>query len=233
MSKYIGINQRVPFSVIDNALSYYLESGELDREEILNEMLAVTKGANRAEKASKYAVQILTRPEPLLKGLQKGFSSGKYARLSENERKVIVLCLVCYTFPIVYDALCSIATVLKVQPQVSRAYINQKMGVIYGSNRTLDIALDAIIPMMIELNTIKREKTGIYVKGNSLNIKNHIIAELYIYSDIFLSGSKSINRDDVSYRAWFFFNQVDFKPEVHNKLLKFTEGRIGGGYIGL
>lgn len=233
MSKYIGINQRVPFSVLDNALSYYLESGELNREEILAEMLAVTKGENRAEKALKYAIQILTRPEPLLKHLQKVFSSGKYARFSESERKVIVLCLVCYTFPIVYDALCSIATVLKVQPCVSRAYINQKMGVIYGSNRTLDVALDAIIPMMIELNTIKREKTGIYIKGDTLNIRNHLIAELYIYSDIFLSGSKSINKDDVSYRAWFFFNQVDFKPEVHNRLLKFTEGRVGGGYISL
>lgn len=233
MSKYIGINQRVPFSVLDNALSYYLESGELNREEILAEMLAVTKGENRAEKALKYAIQILTRPEPLLKQLQKGFGGGKYARLSENERKVIVLCLVCYTFPIVYDALCSIATVLKVQPHVSRAYINQKMGVIYGSNRTLDVALDAIIPMMIELNTMKREKTGIYVKGDPLNIKNPIISEIYIYTDIFLSGSKSISRDDVSYGAWFFFNQVDFKPEVHNKLLKFTEGRVGGGYISL
>lgn len=233
MSKYIGINQRVPFSVIDNALSSYLETGELNRSEVIDEMLTFTKGENRAEKASKYAIQILTRPEPLLKLLKKSFGSGKYIRLSEKERKVVVLCLLCYTFPIVYDSLCSIATVLKVQPHISRAYINQKMEVIYGSNRTLYVALDAIMPMMIELNTIKREKTGIYVKGDAINIKNPSIAEIYIYADIFLSGSKSISKEDVSYRSWFFFNQVDYKPEVHNKLLKFTEGRIGGGYIGV
>lgn len=233
MSKYIGINQRVPFSVIDNALSDFIESGEINKEEILSGMLNTTKGANRANKGSKYAIQILTKPEPIIKFIQKNFSSGKYSRLTENERKVIILCLLCYTFPIVYDALCSIATVLKVQPQVSRAYINQKMGVIYGSNRTLDIALDAIIPMMIELNTMIREKTGIYIKGEILNIKHPMLAELYVYTDIFLSGSKSINRDDVTHRGWYFFNHVDYKPEVHNKILKFSEGRVGGGYIGI
>jgi hypothetical protein len=106
------------------------------------------------------------------------------------------------------------------------------MSAIYGSNRTLDIAIDALIPMIIELNTVKRTKVSIYELEAKKAIKNPFISELYIYTDIKLSGSKTILLDDLQFRPWFMY----FAPALNlNKMsiLKHSEGRVGGGYVGI
>ena len=153
--------------------------------------------------------------------------------MSEQDRKAIILCLLTNTFPITYDLLCTVATVMKVQPQVSRSFINQKMSAKYGSNRTLIIGIDALIPMLIELGAIERYKIGVYNVGAQLTITNPIVAELYVVTDIILSGSKSISLDETAYRPWYFFNHVDLSNIISMKILKLTEGRVGGGYVGI
>ncbi len=231
--KFIGINQHVPITVLDHALASFLETGEIDRKEIALELSRITKGGNRSEKASRYACQILTKPMSVLDILKKNINSSQYVKLHPNEKKAIILSLLSITYPITYDLLVTVATVLKVQPQVSKAYINQKMGSIYGSNRTLAVALDALMPMLIELNTIERVKIGLYKRGPVMRLSNPMVTELYIYTEILLSGSKSIIYDDIKQRPWFYFFEVDYKKDIHKKFLKYSEGRLGGGYISI
>jgi hypothetical protein len=232
-SKFIGINQRVPFNVLDESLKQYLYSGEIKPEDILVRMLNVTAGKNRAKKATMYANQILTRPKKILSFIDKSIGVSIYEKLPERDRKAVILCLVANTFPIAYELLIAIATVLKVQAKVSRAFINQKMSTIYGSNRTLDIGIDALMPMLIELGTLDRVKIGVYKVGSQIMITHPAVAELYVATDITLSGSKSIALDETSHRPWFFFNQVKLPKDTKFKLLKITEGAIGGGYVRL
>jgi hypothetical protein len=232
-TKYIGINQRVPYNVLDESLTQYLYLREIKREDILAKMLSVTEGENRAKKATMYAHQILTRPKKILSFLEKSINASVYEKLPERDRKAVILCLIANTFPIIYDLLSAIATVLKVQAQVSRAFINQKMSAAYGSNRTLAIGIDALMPMLIELGTLDRVKKGVYKVGGQPIITQPAIAELYVATDIALSGSKSIALDETNYRSWFFFNRVKFPKDAKFKLLKITEGGIGGGYVGL
>jgi hypothetical protein len=60
----------------------------------------------------------------------------------------------------------------KVQTHVSKKFISEKVKLVYGSNRGVDLAIDAMLPMIIELNTIKRDKVGIYSMGVKLMVTN-------------------------------------------------------------
>ena len=79
---------------------------------------------------------------------------------------------------------------------------------IYGSNRTVDVAIDALLPMIIELNAIKRDKVSLYSLATKTAIINKFVIELTIYTDIKLSGSKSILIDDLSYKPWFSYFDI-------------------------
>ena len=229
--KYIGINQRVPFNVLNDGIIRLLQSEEVTLNDFRHDMAQYSKGANRIDKASKYAMQILSRPT-IIKAIQSKFNPESYNFLSETDRKAMVLCLLALTYPITYDMLVSLSAIFKVQPQVNRSTINSKMSAIYGSNRTLDIAIDALIPMIIELSTVRRSKVSIYEIEARKAIKNPFISELYIYTDIKLSGSKTILLDDLQIRPWYMY----FEPVLNlNKMtiLKHSEGRVGGGYVGV
>jgi hypothetical protein len=229
--KFIGINQRVPFNVLDTAILQYLESGTINKNDILAHMKEFTKGENRAMKATKYAVQILTRQSKVLNELKKKVDHETYLKMRTSDRKALVLCLVSLTYPITYDLLVALAAGFKVQNQINKAFINQKVAAIYGSNRTMDIALDALLPMIIELDTVKRDKISLYSKAERAVITNPFIQELITYTDIKLSGSKSILLEDVSHRPWYMYFEVKPIKEQKHTLLKYSEGVVGGGYL--
>ncbi len=231
--KFIGINQRVPFKVLDHGLIRMLQTGKLSREEILRDLLEYTGGHNRASKASKYAVTILSRPQALLKVLKEQVSAEAYMQMPTAERKALVTALLACAFPIAYDLLVIFGAGFKVQSQLNRAYVNQKMSSMYGSNRTLDIALDALIPMLIDLDAIGREKAGIYSLGFPTPLNTPIVSDAYIYADIKCSGSKSILVQDIISRPWYVFHPVQYDKLKHKYLVQFVEGRIGGGYVTL
>jgi hypothetical protein len=233
VGKYIGINQRVPFHVLDMGLMQYLQLGTVNREDLKQHMREFTKGENRVLKAAAYAFAILTKPDVLLSAYKKHIPYEAYIRLSDNERKTLILCLFSCTYPIAYDLLVSIASAFKVQSLVNKKFINQRLGSIYGSNRTLDIAIDALIPMAIELETIKRTKISIYELYLPFALNLPITTEAFIYADIKLSGSKSILIDDTMTRSWYMFRTISYNQSLHNKILKFSEAKIGGGYISI
>eukprot|EP01041_Mallomonas_annulata_P015474 gene15474-32706_t len=132
-----------------------------------------------------------------------------------DDRKALALCLISLTYPITYDLLISLAQGLKVQEQVNKKFISEKVMSIYGSNRTVDIAIDALLPMIIELNTIKRDKKSIYSIGSKLVISNKFIAEMIIYTDIKLSGSKSILVDELSHKPWFTYFEMSSFAQIN------------------
>src|SRR5687768_17048812 len=96
--KFIGINQRVPFTILDAAISQYLESGTVNQNDILAHMKEFTKGENRAMKATKYAVQIMTRQSKVLNELKKKIGQETYVKMRTGDKKALVLCLVSLTY---------------------------------------------------------------------------------------------------------------------------------------
>ncbi len=230
---YIGINQNVPFQVLDAGLYRLLLTGAVEKGEILKDMYEVTAGKNRAEKAAAFATQILTRPDKIIQYIRANFSAQEYLNLPERERKALILALLAATYPVFYNFMILMGVAFKSQREIGRSYINQKLASQYGSNRTLDIAIDAIIPMAIGLGAIQRTRTAFYEAVPSQAILHPIVAEIYIYADIYCSGTKSLLKEDVSSRPWYvFFQPKAFQPGTRN-LLKYSGGEIGGGYLGL
>lgn len=230
-NKYIGINQRVPFDVLDAALYRSLRDNTVEKEPIITHMREFTKGENRLLKAAGYAAQILSKHKKLMTHLGKNFTAETYVKLPESDRKAICLCLSSLTYPVIYDLLITLATGFKVQPKLNRQFINLKMAAIYGSNRSIYNALDAIIPMIIEFETIERIKTSLYSMSPKSVISHQIIKELVVFTDIKLSGSKSILVDDLQYRPWYMFFDITFNEQKKFTLFKFSESRIGQGYL--
>lgn len=230
--KYIGINQRIPFEVLDNAIQNYIANGIVDKNNVLQHMLEFTTGVNRANKAATYIVQILNRQIKMLDKFKSSLIDTPYNSLKIDNRKAFCLCLICLTYPITYDLLIALAQGFKVQSQINKKFISEKVMSIYGSNRTVDIAIDALLPMIIELNTIKRDKVSIYSLAEKHRISNKFIAESIIYADIRLSGSKSILMDDLNYKPWFiYFDISDTIKSSSFYLLTRKDSSVGRGYL--
>lgn len=54
--KYIGLNQRIPFDVLDSAIHLYLEKGVIDKDFIFERMQEFTSGANLCKKGNHICV---------------------------------------------------------------------------------------------------------------------------------------------------------------------------------
>jgi len=232
--KYIGIESRVQYEILEAAIYDYLSSGTLDNAKCLSHIKQYNKGDNRARKILKHITVLLGNNAVLLETLSKIMTAEDFAQLNTSDRKGIILCLFCNSFPITYDILFGFAQVFKVQDIISKEVIVQKIGAMYGSNRSMQIAITEIIPLLIECGTINRIKIGIYSKASKLLITNKFVAELIIYTDIKLSGSKSILIDDLGYKPWYtYFDLINFLPADFNMLLSKKESAIGKGYFTL
>jgi hypothetical protein len=230
--KYIGLNQRIPFEVLDSAIHFFLVNRTNDKSSILRHMQEYTSGINRAKKATTYVLQILTRQENLLIQFSKSLKETQYTFVRTDDRKALCLCLISLTYPITYDLLVSLAQGFKVQNQINKKFISEKVMSVYGSNRTVDIAIDALLPMIIELNTIKRDKVSLYSIATMLNLSNQFISELIIYTDIKLSGSKSILVDDLAHKPWFsYFDNTSTDIENFTHLITKKDSAVGKGYL--
>lgn len=231
-TKYIGLNQRIPFDVLDEAIHLYLMNGIINKEYIFQRMLEFTAGPNRAKKATNFVVQILTRHTLLLIQLKKVIKEVSYNSLRVDDRKSFCLCLLCLNFPIIYELLIALGQGFKVQSQINKKFISEKIKTIYGSNRSVDLAIDAMLPMIIELNTIKRDKVSLYSLANKLIVSNKFITELIIYSDIKLSGSKSILSGDLNHRPWYCYFEYSMSNSGNfNHLILMKDSSIGNGYL--
>lgn len=230
--KYIGINQRIPFDVLDVAVQNYLVNGVVDKNNVLQHMFEFTSGVNRANKATTYIVQILNRQIKILDKLKDSLIDTPYNSLRIDNRKAFCLCLICLTYPITYDLLIALAQGFKVQNQINKKFISEKVMSIYGSNRTVDIAIDALLPMIIELNTIKRDKVSIYSSATKLSISNKFITELIIFTDIKLSNSKSTLINDLNYKPWYLYFNISAIADIKfNYLISKKDSEVGKGYI--
>jgi hypothetical protein len=69
------------------------------------------------------------------------------------------------------------------------------------------------MPLIIELGTIKRVKMSPYTLAEKYVIMHPIIKELIIFTDIKMSGSKSIQLDDLQYRPWYMFFEINLDKQ--------------------
>lgn len=230
--KYIGVESRVRYEILEAAISDYLNNGAFEKEKCLSHIKQYTKGENRAGKILKHISVLINKNDGILKKLSKNIDAHWYTQLSVSERKAFIVSLFCNGFPITYDILIGFAQALKVQNIVSKEVIIRKIGSSYGSNRAMHIAVAEILPLLIECGLLVRSKVGIYSKGPNLIIANMLVSETLIYTDIKLSGSKSILFDDLDFRPWYcYFEIMNLTIDKFQLLISKKESAVGKGYL--
>lgn len=227
---YIGINQRIPVVVLENAICRFLETGTVDREAITQDLKEHTQGTNRLHKAVTYAYLMLTRPHVILEQVRQTFTLNSYMRLPKADRNALTLSLLAFTYPIAYDVVVAFATGFNVQPLVSRRYLNDRISASWGSTRTIDIALKAVVPMLIELELIQYKQGHLFAPCETSVLRNQTISEVFIYSDISASPVRSISLQELRTRPWYKF----FRPIYQNNqsnIISYREVVSNDGYI--
>ncbi len=217
--------------VIEYAISDYVRNGKTNPSDYLNYIGEFTKGGNRAKKALGHLLALVNKNAHLLKILSSK-TNGDFESLPPKDRKVIIICLFALTFPITYDMLQAFSVGFKVQDIISKRVIREKMGAIYGSNRSMHIGVDETMPLIIDGGIVERVKTGFFRKTPKLKISGQLAAEIVIYTDITLSASKTLLIEDLGYKPWFlFFDISTFADSKLNIILTTKESSLGKGYL--
>lgn len=231
--KYIGISNRIPLVVMEYAIADYISTGQVNAPAYFKYIQEFTKGENRAKKTLSHLVSIINKNTNLINQLAKQIK-GDFHTLSDNDRRAVLICLYSLTFPIAYDILLGFSVGFKVQEVISKRVVLEKMGALYGSNRSMHIGVDETIPLFLDCGIITRQKIGIYAKGLTLKITNNFVSELVIYSNIKLSGSKSILVDELNFKPWYsYFEISNVAGNNFTQLLNKKDSAVGKGYISI
>ena len=229
--KYIGISNRIPLVVLEYAIGDYINTGQVNAPAYLKYIQEFTKGGNRAKKTLSHLMAIINKNTNLINQLAKQIK-GDFLSLSDNDRRAVLICLYSLTFPIAYDILVAFSVGFKVQEVISKRVVLEKMGALYGSNRSMHIGVDETISLFLECGILIRKKLGIYGKGLSLKIRNNFVSELIIYTNIKLSGSKSILVDELNIKPWYSYFEISLVSTDNFKyLISKKDSTVGKGYL--
>lgn len=229
-TRYIGINQRVPIQVLDHALIYLLRGDLHIRTEIGRDLSEHFSGTNRLGKAVQYVNRILFLSDTANK-FANSFDLETYIHLPESDKRAVMLALFAGAYPFVYDLISNVMAILQAQPLVNTTYIQEKMSAKYGSNRTMFVGISAVIPMLIELNLLKRPKTGFYERTDKQQIHATLVKELFIHTELSITKAKSILLSDINTNPWFScfnFGELDVQQL---KILSASESGYRGSIL--
>lgn len=160
METTIGINQRIPIEMIEQALKAVLDNrydddygAELARMEY--------NGENRIKKAVK-VINRITKTNVLMPYLMENADKVKLALKNPDDKGIICISLVNVAYPFCYDVTTVLARYFHAQKEIGTPLITSKLSSKYGTNRSLPNGLYCILPMLIDAGFIVRPKAGFY-----------------------------------------------------------------------
>lgn len=232
--KGVGIYQAIPMDVMVACLRHILNNGTISQNDLRALLAQYPRGTNRLDKIREHASKIFIGMKEESVKLTKFFPSTISAYLTTHEIKMIAIAISALAYPAFYKLLVLVAQQFKVQPVVSRTFINLQMGNIYGGSRSSAHAVDAILPMLVEAGLIQRSSNGLYEKAikEPVNLSQSV-CEYWIRVDLLLSGNRALSSEEIIHRPW-----NDFCPGVENvienlKMLKLERMSGGQSYVKL
>lgn len=156
----IGIEKRISLAVLEMALRAVLDGNATS--EYFHE-LAHTEchGENRAKKLVAL-INRLTIKSKLLPYIEQHKDDVQTLLRNKNDKQILFVAMMCSSYTIFYDSLATLGKYFHVQEQVTREFLLKKLSEKYGSNRSLDVAFDCIVPMLMEAGFITRPRPGVY-----------------------------------------------------------------------
>lgn len=199
MEATIGINQRIPIEMIEQALKAVLDNryddyygAELARMEY--------NGENRIKKTVN-VINRITKNNVLIPYLMENADKIKTALKNPDDKGIISIALVNAAYPFCYDVTTVLGRYFHAQKEIGTPLITSKLSSKYGTNRSLSNGLYCILPMLIEAGFIVRPKSGFY-QINHLVPQTEIAKEIYQKS--FLFNNPTLN-EDYHFSNHFYF----------------------------
>ena len=197
----IGINQRIPISLLEMALLATLE-GQGTPEYFAELAGTEYQGENRIRK-STYVMGRLTNRNPLMPFLQENKDAVISALRSKTDRPIILAAVINSAYSFGYDLTAILGKYLHVQTQVTTALLASKLSEKYGSNRSLPNAMNCVIPMLIEAGFFHRPCQGFF---EAIHHSGYSQLALEAYKRSFFHHNSMIPEDfDVSTNPYFEF----------------------------
>ena len=222
--KSIGNEQPIPIDIMIDAIIEYLETKDIDKEGLLLKVKeqSTSSGDNRAKKAVNAIYSVITKPSALNKAIIRNFTPESFYKLSEADKNIIIISLVCLRFPFTYDLLFSFSKLLNIQDLVNKQYINEKMASMYGSNLSLEHGIEAAMKTSIDCKFITRDKPGLFSKGTNI-VTTNFAKEAWISTYFELNGKKILPINELKYEPIMSYLS-DFDIDWNNtKILETME----------
>lgn len=197
----IGINQRIPISILELALMAELQGNATS--EYFRELAATEyNGQNRIGKTVT-VINRLTKRNPLLPFLMKNKASVETMLRSKADRPLVLTAIICSAYGFGYDVVSLLGKYFHAQETVTTELIRQKMSAKYGSNRSLPNALYCILPMLIEANLLERPEAGLY---KAIRASKASDDALNVYKEAFLLNNPMLSdKDSIESNPYFEF----------------------------
>lgn len=197
----IGIEKRVSLPILELALRAVLD-GSASSDYFMELALAGCTGPNRAKK-SVALLNRLTIKSKLLPYIEQYPEQVNNMLRSSMDKPLLFSAMMCSAYTLFYDTVALLGKYFHVQETVSRSFLLQKLSEKYGSNRTLDVAFDCVMPMLIETGIVKRSELGVYAMVRQEKYSDHAAA---IYKQAFLLNNPNFSeKDNVEGHPFFEF----------------------------
>lgn len=199
----IGINQRIPISLLEMALLAALQG---DDSPAYFAELASTEydGENRIKKAVS-VINRLTIKNPLFPYMKENKEMIIAILRNKADRPLLFSAIISAAYSFGYDTLSVMGKFFHAQEQISTSLITQKLAGKYGSNRSLPNAMNCVIPMFLEAGIIVRPQIGIYEAVRQERASEFAVN---VYKQAFLVHNPNYTIDDIlTTNSYFEFIQ--------------------------
>ena len=202
MKNDIGINQRIPISILEMALLAALDD-QATSEYFIELAQTEYDGENRIKKALS-VMNRLTIKNPLMPFLIENAEAVRTALRNKNDRSLVLSAVINSAYNFAYDVTSTMGKYFHVQEQVTTGLVQGKLAAKYGSNRSLPNAMNCVLPMLIEAGVIVRPKVGFY---EAIRVEKYTDFGLEVYKRAFVLNNPTMTLDQ-DFMSYPFFEFV-------------------------
>ncbi len=162
MSNIIGLDQRIPIRVMEEAIRAVLDetySNEWAKTSLESEITGKNRLAKAVTELSNATIN------NTLMGFLKAHKNKVFEAMQyKSDRTLVLVGLINAAFGFGYNTTMVLGKYYHVQNCISKALLREKISEMYAYNKSVDNALYRILPMFIECGLIIRSSTGIYCR---------------------------------------------------------------------
>ncbi len=227
--RYIGISKRIPAELLQQAMEDLWCGRELNRDAYLQGLAKHFTGENRQQKVWGIIRKLASSK---LWKIRENLSLGNsFYELSKHEQMAWTIAVLCSVYPFGYEMLCLLSTHFRVHDQVTRSMVYPKLEQFYGGTKAVDNAYYAYSPMLMELGLIQSPKTGFMEKCAALSNVRREIFEVWIWTALQCSSTKSIIVNELSALPWMAWITPPKMDWADLKLLRYYPNSTNGGWV--